>query len=84
MNQKICILLSIILILSRIIRHKVIVEVVIAAHSNKKYTPSKSLSHIRGTKIVCDLIERVLEVLDLLVEWNPTNLMMNILFSHID
>lgn len=62
------------MILGVVIRHEVVVEVVIAAHPNKENGVSQSLTHILRTKIAFDLLKSALEVLDLLVERDTTDL----------
>ena len=74
LNQEISVLLAIVLITGWVIGHKVIVEVVIATHSNKKNAPSKCLCCIDCPKIVCNLIKGVLEVTYLLIKWYSAHL----------
>ena len=74
LNQEISVLLAIVLISGWVIGHKVVVEVVIAAHSNKENAPSKCLCSINRPKIVCNLIKSVLEVMYLLIKWYSAHL----------
>lgn len=74
LNQKISVLLAIVLIPGRVIGHEVIVEVVIASHSNKEYGSAQCLGQFHSTQVACYLIKCVLKILNLLVKWYPAHL----------
>lgn len=74
LDEEVSVLLGVILIASVEVWHEIIVEVVVAAHTHKKYTFGYRLGCIVCTELVRNLVERCLEVLDLLVEGYATNL----------
>lgn len=73
-DQQVRVLFSIVLISSGVIWHKIVIEVVVASHSHKEYAPSDGFSHLPCPYIVTNLIQRVLEVSDLLIERYATHL----------
>lgn len=77
LNQEISILLGIVPIASVVVGHHVIVQVVIASHPHKEDAFGNGLCYSISTKPVCDLVERVPKVTDLLVEGNATHLKKN-------
>lgn len=66
------------MILGVVIGHEIVVEVVIATHPHKEDALTQSLCRIWCTQTVRDLIKCALEVLDLLVKRNATNLYVHV------
>lgn len=65
---------SVVLVAGWVVGHEVVVEVVIAAHSDEEDAAREGASHVVGAEVVRDLIQRRLEVPYLLVERNATHL----------
>lgn len=60
----------------RVIGHEVVVEVVVAAHSDEEYAASHHRSHRGGAEVSSYLVEGVLEVPYLLIEGYASDLHM--------
>ena len=79
LNQEISELVGVELVTGREIGHQVVVEIVVASHSNEEQASSHRVCNgHRNTGLAGHLIQRCLEVMNLLVEWYTPHLIIGL------